>query len=263
MAGFSCPIEWCERHFDARSTRASHLKNHPEEDEVARCPTCDMRYEHLGHHFARSECDYPPVSRRLIEASAGLILSDGHLRDQPGGRHPRLIVEMENEEFLRWLEGYFGWLSSTVRLHRTRFENARRAKEAGLTGASGDPRNYKDTYVWQSRNHPGYEDFLEEFYPNGEKNVPETLELTPEIARMWYVGDGGLMKTNGYTIGLQISSRTFDLDTIAAIWQRAGFEPGKHGDHSVQFGREQALAVLRWMGQPLPGFEYKWEVVGL
>jgi hypothetical protein len=258
MAGYDCPIRWCERHFEARTTRALHIDNHPEKDDVARCPTCDMHYTNLGQHFAGSECGYPNVPRRLIEASAGLILSDGYLYDSPGGRHPRLIVEMANEEFLQWLDRYFGWLSSSVRLHRTRFENARRAKEAGLISTTGDPSNYEDTYVWNSRNHPGFENFLETFYPDGKKRLPPNVELTPEIARMWYVGDGGLIKRKNRVIGLQISSRAFDLDRIARIWQRAGFKPGKHGDHSVQFGRGEVGPLLSWMKGPLPGFEYKW-----
>jgi hypothetical protein len=51
---------------------------------------------------------------------------------------------------------------------------------------------YHDTYIIWTRTHPYFEDLRERWYPDGDKQFPDDLELTPLRAKLWYLCDGYL-----------------------------------------------------------------------
>lgn len=221
------------------------------------CPTCSEAFESLGQHFRHSD-HRPALTDWQFEVCVGLVLGDGCVAAVSGGRENSLTLEMSSEGFLRWLDEEMGWLTTGVRLHRTAKENAQHSHSTGLEGATQDVSNYDQTHVLEFRAHPAFSRMRERFYPDGGIALPDDLVLTPTRGKYWYLSDGGLQFHTEAEPTLQLSTRTFDLDKVAALFENKGFNPGCHGDHAIQFPNTEAKDVLNWFGSPPPGFESKW-----
>lgn len=260
LAGFPCPVEWCNRSFNARSHRERHLDNHPEKADTVACPSCGTLFVNssLGSHLDNKN-HWPDLEKTTLETIIGLTLGDGYLGGSEG-RRPALQLIMTNREFLEWLDTEFGWLSTGVSKHRTASEAAKHAKKVGLEGTTGSERNFEAQYVLRARSHPKFQEIQRRLYTDTGKRIPTDLRLTPVIAKMWYVCDGGLLRHGHRNPALQFSSRNDvdRLDVLAEMFRSEGFEPGAHGDHAIQFGNSEARQLLDWMGSPPPGFDYKW-----
>jgi uncharacterized C2H2 Zn-finger protein len=71
IAGYECPIQWCERTFEDRDQLQRHTTNHPRQEEMTRCPTC------------REIFDSRPGMRRHYYHAHGESLTDNAVYDCP------------------------------------------------------------------------------------------------------------------------------------------------------------------------------------
>lgn len=184
-------------------------------------------------------------------------MGDGSIPVQPDGTNGVFHVPMVNRQFLEWYDYQMGVFTTGVSLKKTAEELAENNRK---TGFSPDARaeDYHDMYTVWSRSHP-YFTRLRQWYESGTKRIPETFELTPRIAKFWYISDGFLDIDRDRTPRAAIRARTESdrSEFLLDLFQSHGFDPNfRRG--TIRFPRTESSAFLDWMGTPPPGFEYKW-----
>ncbi len=114
------------------------------------------------------------LSTRQRELIVGLLLGDGHLETQNGGRTYRLKVEhgSAQREYLEWLAHEFqDWL---------------------LSGWYEKRKGEKVVYGFTTVSHPALRFYGAQFYQNGKKRIPPLIKklMSPLSLAIWFLDDG-------------------------------------------------------------------------
>jgi hypothetical protein len=161
--------------------------------------------------------------------------------------NPVFSLRMNTKPFLAWLVDLFGSLVSDV------------IKE----NMTPHTPNMKD-YIWglNFRSAPYLHEYYD-WYNSGQKRFPENLSLNPTIAKMWYVCDGGITRHGNENcrdrVQFSVSNEDDREDYLCGLFNEHGFDPTL-SHHLLRFGVDDSEKILEWMGDPLPGFEYKWDL---
>ncbi len=128
------------------------------------------------------------LNRRQRDILVGLLLGDGHLETQNGGRTYRLKVEhgMKQKDYVSFLSNEFKeWIPGGV------YEKKRKdgSSSVGFTTFS----------------HPSFRFYGQQFYPRGkEKCIPKNIAslLSPLGIAIWFMDDGSRksLRHNTYVI---------------------------------------------------------------
>jgi len=102
-------------------------------------------------------------------------------------------------------------------------------------------------------------DKYRDWYSSGKKVWPEDIILYPETLKMLYVGDGTIVDNPGGSQYLKIclKNKHNNIDKINKMFNKIGVQPRWHG-YSVAFTVPKSHYLWNYMGNPPPGFEYKW-----
>ena len=184
-------------------------------------------------------------------------MGDGSVPKTNDGSHGLFRLPMDNKQFLEWFDHEMGILSTGVVLKKTAAELARNNRESGFS-PNARAENYHDMYTVISRSHPIMRS-LRRWYQSGEKRFPESLSLTPRIAKMWYVCDGYLdvQEYGEPRAAIRIRHRDDRQKFFLNLFEEVGLSPS-YSRETIRFGVEGTRSFLNWMGNPPPGFEYKW-----
>jgi hypothetical protein len=232
------------------------------------CPICDKEFQEIGKHWYGSKCEYPSFSDKQKEIITGLLMGDGSVCVQGENSNPNLSCGMIRREYLEYLnEEVFPVIGSKVHLKRTAEEQAKYHVESGFR-INAEASDYQDVYSWYTRNHPGLKPF-KDWYSSGEKVFPDDIDLTPLVLKHWYVGDGNF-ETEKYSVGRISIATSNEIDNRSKIenyfdsigfdehyWESSKREDGSLSG-SIRFSTELTEDIFEYMGEPLPGFEYKW-----
>jgi hypothetical protein len=228
------------------------------------CHDCGDEYERLSMHWTRSSCDHQRFTERQLDIITGLLLGDADLHNRTDP-NPLLRVRMTNEPFLGYLSDEFGVLSTEVYLERSAEEQAAQAQENKANGMGSfstvNRDKYNSLYGIRTMSHPDLHQFVS-WYSTGEKRFPANLELTPDIARMWYICDGWLAKDSksgdSDRVMIKASNEADRVDYLINLLKDAGFDAG-FSREAIQISAFDTDRFLQWMGSPPPGFHYKWD----
>jgi hypothetical protein len=224
-------------------------------DDMAACPNCGDDFERLGLHWFHGTCPYPQLDREQTQLLTGVLMGDGSIPRTKDNEVFRL--PMINRRFLRWFDEQMGVMTTGLRIKKTATELARLNRESGFSPRA-DAEQYHDIYTVWTRTHP-YVTKLREWYDSGEKRFPADLELTSRVAAFWYACDGyldfgdwgrpraGIKARNEQDRGAFLES-LFDATPISPQYQR----------HELRFSCDDTERLIDWLGDPPPGFEYKW-----
>ncbi|MDB2244254.1 hypothetical protein PM076_12300 [Halorubrum ezzemoulense] len=86
---------------------------------------------------------------------------------------------------------------------------------------------------------------LRRWYRSGEKRFPESLSLTPRIAKMWYVCDGCLdvQEYGEPRAAIRIRHRDDRQEFFLNLFEEIGLSPS-YGRETIRFGVEEARSFL-------------------
>jgi len=221
------------------------------------CDNCGAEYERLGQHIAMGECGYPHISDYQTSLLKGALMGDGCVSNR-NGENPYFVIEMVNERFLQWFQTELSQIMYSVKKAKTAkqsYESTKRTLDHNL-----NQDNFQDTYRTQTMRHPWFSK-LAEWYSTGEKRYPDDLELNKTIAKMWYVTDGGLRVKSGdnhnSNVTISCDNESDRVEYIQNLFSRVGFEP-HFNDGNIVFTVSESQEFLDWIGDPVPGFNYKW-----
>ena len=217
------------------------------------CPDCGEGYARLAMHWF-GPCSPPPLSTGVTDLLSGLLLDDGFV----GGNGPNKHFQFSTRwrPFAAWLFDELSWLASRV----TRADHPGRPEP-------------NQQYVVRTYAHPDLTQFRA-WYADGEGTgsgdhrlpMPDDLPaglLTPRVGRAWYAASGSVAWSDpAYTTTRQVSfSAAADerAACVTALLESVGLEPTRAG-RRVQLSPKQTSAWLEWIGDPMPGVDYKWAV---
>ncbi len=225
----------------------------------ATCPICEKEFKRVGTHWARGRCPYPKISPEKRDMVIGLLMGDGSIPVQSGKNNGVFHVPMVNRQFLEWYDYRMGIFTTGVSLKKTAEELAENNRKSGFS-PNAKAENYHDMYTVWSRAHP-YFTRLRSWYRSGSKRIPDSLDLTPKIAKFWYISDGFLDvdRNRSPRAAIRTISEADRQDFLIDLFQEQGFDPDfRRG--TIRFTRKETREFLEWMGNPPPGFEYKWVI---
>jgi len=261
----SAECETCgKKYSNSSNLRNLHYNKIPEHapDSWEECPTCGKRYNGLSGHFTNNPSHKPELDKETFNLIKGLVMSDAYVRDRNKDK-PRVVLAMTNKKFLEYLSNELTHLTGEVRLKKTAEEVAKDARESGFSEKAAVD-DCKDVYEINFTNKEKYKE-LASWYDNGEKKWPEKLELTPNVLTGLYVGDGSIRKFSGDKYdGARpnlVITTTNEIDNeqkIKSYFTEQGFDAPTITPPQVVFSADTSENLFNYMGEPLPGFEYKW-----
>lgn len=192
------------------------------------------------------------INQRQEEIMKGILMGDAWV-NKPENKNARIAIESVNREFLEWLDAELGEITTGVSLKNTSSELAYKNRKHGYTV---NEENYNDIYVLKSRGLP-YFNNLYEWYKSGEKRFPN-VELTSTTLKMWYVCDGSLSE-DGYAF-IYAANENDRKEFILSLFEDLDIDPSFHsgGGGAIGFTKEDTEKLLKYIGEPISGFEYKW-----
>lgn len=205
---------------------------------MVNCPDCGEDYTQLSQHWRLSSCSTPDLTDRQIEILTGLMLGDGRLV-RKDGRKPYFSVSNTAKNFLEWFDNEMGVLGQGVRKH-------------------GEPEeeHHSQPYTCSTRSHEGLSRFTKWY--DSDVDVISEVDLTPLVAKCWYVSDGTILKPDKKRPTARITSRKTDekKEKMRKLFVEQGFSP-TWSNTQLFFDAGDTEKLLEWMGEPLPGFQYK------
>lgn len=231
------------------------------------CHNCGKERENLSRHWhLSSECEYPKLTEQQKEIISGMLMGDGSLNFWNKDRNCRLEVKMVKQEFLDHLDNELGIFSNGVRLQSTGAEQASKSKEA--FGVEAEPDNYNDVYRFQTKSIPELNEFAD-WYTDDGKVWPEENILTPTVLKYWYASDGTLDNSAHHEhILISCVSERDNKQKVERYFEKADLPtPSRWNESerktggwrsSIAFTKSDSRKLFEYMGEPLPGFEYKW-----
>jgi len=226
---------------------------------MERCPSCDKEFSRVTSHWGQSDCGYPELTERQKKIATGLVMGDADVL-RTGG-NPSIRVRMTNKKFLNWLKEEFGCLATDITLEVSGEEALERNKHSDFIKTTEDTEVYKDLYRVVLRANMWYSN-LAEWYDTGEKVWPDDISFEPLTVKMWYVCDGWYDESSGRP-AIRANNESENLYEHIGRFKQVGLEPTKQSNRDViRFNKSKADKFFEYIGEPVPGFEYKWSEWG-
>ncbi|HET7323982.1 MAG TPA: hypothetical protein VFJ06_06605 [Halococcus sp.] len=212
------------------------------------CPTCNSDYQRLAQHWSGS-CTPPALANEQRKLIAGLLLGDGFVGGSGENKHFQLSTRWR--PLVEWLFDELGWLAMKI----VRWDH--------LDDGHPPPAQ---RYIVRTHAHSALTRFRAWYDAEGNRRfpAPEDLpggRLTPRSGRAWHATAGGLLWSNpeyATTRQAWFSAAVDERATrVRALLKSVGLEPTRAGKR-VQLSPKQTTAWLEWIGDPVPGVEYKW-----
>lgn len=212
------------------------------------CADCGNNYQMIAGHWVQTSCNPPKISDYQWEVLTGVLMGDGNVRRVEGGASPHFRCGNTNKEYLEYLDLIFPVLGNGVK-HRYTGEEMK-----ALPSSTGD--NYKDVYSWATKSVPELSK-LYKWYDSGKKVFPEGLSLTPTVLKNWYVCDGHFCKSEEY-VYIGAHNEKDNTDKLESYFKDAGLPIPRTKNGRIRWLKDQSVEVIDYMGDPIPGFGYKW-----
>jgi hypothetical protein len=221
------------------------------------CPDCGGEYQQLAHHWRQSPCDQPSITSEQAEIITGVLMGDGTIVNKDSDRDPQIAVRSVESNFLEHLNESLGYL--TCGIHERDSETVETEHGLAWYDEHDIEPNFQDQYTLYGRSHPGLEQWAE-WYSGGSKSFPTDLDLTPTVIKYWFVGDGTVQRKQRDDFPrIQITSKNEKdrLGWLCSLFDNYGLNPTPYSDR-IDFTPTESRRLYGLMGDPVPGFEYKW-----
>lgn len=236
-------------HFENEFGTFSQAKKAAELQDIGRIYLADSKLQEFNQRLREND--------RLEQIVIGLLMGDGSI---PSAKEANccLRVGMATKHFLYWLHDQFGEISRGVQLKCTAAEGAKQARESGFR-PSASSENYHDIYEFTTRRLPYFTKLRSKWYGDGgPKEFPYDFELTPMIAKLWYCGDGFVNIAQRW-VCIKCTNEKDRSEELVELFGNQGFSV-RYAMDKIVIRRSETAKFLDWLGDPLPGFRYKWEV---
>ena len=227
------------------------------------CHECGNEYKRIATHWSTTDCPYKPFTEKQHEIVKGLLMGDGCLRTT--NKYPHVQMQMTSEKYLLHLSNeIFPTISGRVNMKQTAENSAKSDRKTGFNPRA-KTENYSNIYNLTVVSHPELQRYVR-WYRTGEKVFPKNLELTPECLKHYFAGDGSLCE--GKYARITLCNEHSNKDKINKMFDNVGLSDfywadrkrkSRSGHHcSIKFTLEGTNKFYDYIGEPVPGLEYRW-----
>jgi hypothetical protein len=206
------------------------------------CHNCGNNYVCIGNHWKAdgNNCGYIKIDKHKMEILTGVLMGDGNVQIN-NGKNPLLSVSVKEKDYLKYLDSELDVLSNGV-------------------------KKWSNRNLWRLRTirHPKIHELLS-WYDGGEKTWDKSVVFTPTVLKHLYACDGSLCATEESKGHCRISicNESERAEKIANKLENVVPRPtvDKYGDNcSLRWNVNDSKKVLNYMGKPLCGYRYKWNM---
>jgi hypothetical protein len=216
----------------------------------------------MGNHWRQSTgCGYPELSDEQLDVIEGVLLSDGWLARQ--WKHSCVEIESTKKSYLEHRDrSVFPDMGGTISMKKDSDEVYEDAMARDTLVDNITRSGCSDIYSWRTIRHPKLNQY-NHWYDGGEKTWPEDIELNPLTFKHLYVGDGSYHQKDNY-MKITTVNEMGNKDKVEHIFSRSGIEIGnvRYDEHTekvdIFLSKSESERMFSVMGNPVPGFEYKW-----
>lgn len=221
------------------------------------CRSCGEVFSNICSHWAQSNCKYPDLSKEQKEVLTGALMGDGYI-DHQNGCNPFFECQSTTKEYLKYFDNIFGKLSNGISVFRTQKESY----ESAINSSSyfiGNKDNYSTVYRFRTKTNPKFKEFSN-WYSSGSKVWPNNINLTPTILKNWYCCDGHFSnKNSNRQLIISAENEIGNIEKIERIFSESRLpKPNSYSSGNLVWNVEGSEKLFKYMGSPLPGFNYKW-----
>lgn len=218
-------------------------------------------YDRIARHF--SACGYPDIDDKHLSIIKGVLMGDATIGCD-NSRNQKMTVYSTNKEFLQHLVDVLPeWLITTEKPQL--FKSKKQAQASGedfLSDRNYDYKSYSfsEQYRVRTIRHPVFNE-LRGWYSD-KKELPKKENLNRNIIKYWFVCDGNT-QTKGRNKYSKIASKIAGdeklkeygnkIETVAKVSVNVNTQNG-----IISMDSENTEKFLRFLGEPVNGFEYKW-----
>lgn len=208
------------------------------------CPSCGNDWESVGQHISLSQCEWPEIENDDLDIIVGALLGDGTIMDSPW--NCQYSIGSINRDYLVFLqEELSNWLTNSI----------------FLDSSCHNYDNHSEYYKLTLRKHSIFNEMRKKWYKNGKKSFPDDLYINSTRLTHWYVTDGSLERRRGNARPRAKICNTLEEDdpsTIINLFEDIGIECRYHQYGTFRMNPDATEELFDYMGEPLPGFGYKW-----
>lgn len=191
-----------------------------------------------------------------IEIIQGALLGDGCLNIHKNGINANFIYTSKSRQHVEFIGSFLEDYDDSVKnIYRYEYYDERTDK----------------TYVrfsFKTKVHQELTEIYKKWYKK-EKVIPEDLVITPMVALIWYIGDGGISHGNR-TENIKLSTHCFSKESQEKILlpQLIKFEPKLmkadmnsegHQQYFIYIPHRKEKEFLEYIGPcPFEDYQYKW-----
>lgn len=186
-------------------------------------------------------------------------MGDGTLNRS--GKSANIKVECVESKYLDYLSCVFDHYSRDVWLSRTAEESAEQSKSSGF---NEDPNieNHSDVWCFETRQTPKLNPYRS-WYETGRKVFPENIDLTPTVLKHWFVGDGTFNDYgSNFYIYISTTNEAENKHKIESYFEGKPLDIDRWETYNrstfIRFNKDNTEKFFRYIGDPVPGYEYKW-----
>lgn len=189
------------------------------------------------------------LTKRQREIIVGLLLGDGHLETQNGGKTYRLKVEhgSAQREYLIWLAHEFQeWL---------------------LSGWYEKRRDEKIVYGFTTVSHAVFRFYGMQFYQNGKKRIPPLVKklMRPLSVAIWFLDDGSKKSSKHqsvviHSLGYTKSDLQQAQEALRGLRIESALHKQRNDSFRLYFPRASAGTIKKYVAPILsevPSLAYK------
>lgn len=206
------------------------------------------------------------LTQHQKEIIEGCIISDACLDRQSVNSNSRFRLTSINYEFIEDLKkNLYTDLQGHVSIRPAHT----------YTYSTGKTHSAKESYTYSTRNHEYLTSIYDKWYVDKKKIIPRDLEITPTMLRYWIFGDGSVHVQKKYTntISFRLHTNDFlyeDVQFLQDKLKEKGFEFAAYKRKYSQPDKgyvmylnksKQVIELLKYVGDPIACFSYKWRVL--
>ncbi len=193
-------------------------------------------YTSMNTKEIRAKKENLELSKRQRELVVGLLLGDGHLETQNGGRTYRLKVEhgSAQREYLEWLAREFqDWL---------------------LSGSYEKRKGAKLVYGFTTVSHPAFRFYGAQFYEHGKKRIPPLIkELMSQLSlAIWFLDDGSAKSSKHrslviHSLGYTKKDLVLVQDALRGFGIESSLHKQRNGSFRIYLPHEGSLIIEQFV----------------
>jgi hypothetical protein len=205
------------------------------------CDECGDEFVSIGRHWGHNPSHRPELKPYQHEVLTGILMGDGSVKKHNQEKYnPKLRISVKNKKYIEYLScTILGDISTGMKEHN-----------------SGDHK----MHCLDTISHPELERYSS-WYGSGEKVWPENIIMTPTTLKHLYVCDGCLVNPG---IAIACENERGNGEKLKKYFSNIDIpEPQIYNSESygIRWNADESMQVIQYMGAPVPGFKYKWDIV--